>query len=52
MAKKRSYKREEKLKVVRGQESATLSASTGEAHGTIRKFIRIVAGDSIQKSRY
>ena len=50
-AKKRSYTREEKLKVVRGQESATLSATTSEARGTIRKFIRIVAGDSIRKSR-
>ena len=38
MAKKRSYTREEKLKVVSGQESATLSATTGdcgEARGTI-----------------
>ena len=34
-AKKRSYTREEKLKVVRGQESATLSATTSKACGTI-----------------
>ena len=39
--KKRSSTREEKLKVVHGQESATLSATTGEARGMIRLCLKM-----------